>query len=70
MRVSCAGYIGREMLLDGAEQLPEPLKKTAGDDLEWNDAVGVLRRYSLIEIQDGAISVHRLVQAVARRSAW
>jgi tetratricopeptide (TPR) repeat protein len=58
--------IGREMLQSGSEILPEPLAAAVSDDLQWNDAVGVLRKYSLIEVQDGAISVHRLVQAVAR----
>jgi tetratricopeptide (TPR) repeat protein len=58
--------IGREMLRGGAEELPEPLAKAVADDLQWNDAVGALRKHSLIEVQGGTISVHRLVQAVVR----
>jgi len=58
--------IGREMLRAGAEELPEPLAAAVADDLLWGDAVGTLRKYSLVEVQDGGISVHRLVQAVVR----
>jgi Tfp pilus assembly protein PilF len=35
-------------------------------DLEWQDALAALRRYSLIEVRGETVSVHRLVQAVAR----
>ncbi len=56
--------IGREMLRGGVKHLPEPLASAVGDDLQWGDAVGTLRRYSLVEVQDDALSVHRLVQAV------
>ena len=31
-----------------------------------NDALAVLRRYSLMEVADEALAVHRLVQAVVR----
>jgi tetratricopeptide (TPR) repeat protein len=58
--------IGREMLWGGASFLPQPLAAAVADDLQWDDAVGALRKYSLVEVQDGAISVHRLVQAVVR----
>ncbi len=58
--------IGREMLRSGAKHLPEPLATAVADDLQWDDAVGALRKYSLAEVQEGAISVHRLVQAVVR----
>jgi hypothetical protein len=58
--------IGREMLRSGAKFLLEPLAAAVADDLQWDDAVGALRKYSLVEVQDGAISVHRLVQAVVR----
>lgn len=58
--------IGREMLRDGAEELPEPLAAAVADDLQWGDAVAALRKYSLVEVQDRAISVHRLVQSVVR----
>jgi len=58
--------IGRGMLRAGAAFLPEPLAATVADDLLWDDAVATLRKYSLVEVQDAAISVHRLVQAVVR----
>jgi tetratricopeptide (TPR) repeat protein len=58
--------IGREMLGAGAEFLPELLAATVADDLLWDDAVAALRKYSLVEVQGAAISVHRLVQAVVR----
>ncbi len=47
------------------------------DPLLFDEAVAALRRYSLVEVRDDALSVHRLVQAVARgrlrkraREAW
>ena len=58
--------IGREMLRGGAEFLPSQLKEVVADDLQWDDAVGALRAYSLVEVKAEAISVHRLVQAVVR----
>jgi tetratricopeptide (TPR) repeat protein len=58
--------IGRDMLKSGAAHLPEPLAAAIADDLQWDEAVRALRKYSLVEVQDGALSVHRLVQAVVR----
>jgi tetratricopeptide (TPR) repeat protein len=55
-----------DMLRDGAKYLHEPLSGLVADEFQWNEAVGVLRRYSLMEISEGAVAVHRLVQAVAR----
>ena len=55
-----------EMLREGAEQIPEPLASTASDRLAMNRAIRVLRRYSLIDVSDESLSVHRLVQAVVR----
>jgi tetratricopeptide (TPR) repeat protein len=34
--------------------------------LEWDDALAALRRYSLVERSGDSVSMHRLVQAVAR----
>ena len=42
----------------------EALKNLGG--LEWQEALAALRRYSLIEVRGETVSVHRLVQAVAR----
>lgn len=58
--------IPRELITDGAEHLPETLAKAAKDPLLFDDAVAALRRYSLVEVDDGALSLHRLVQAVTR----
>jgi tetratricopeptide (TPR) repeat protein len=53
-----------EMLGEGAEHIPKPLASTASDRLAMNRAIRVLRRYSLIDVSDESLSVHRLVQAV------
>ncbi len=58
--------IPQNILIEGAEHLPEPLAAAAKDEVAFDEAVAALRRYSLIEVKDHAISVHRLVQAVAR----
>ncbi len=59
--------IPRDMIVAGADDLPEPLRETVADELSFEDAIGVIRRYSLIESTGGAsLSMHRLVQAVAR----
>lgn len=55
-----------EMVRKGAEFLPEPLKRAAEDELKLDDAVAALRDYSLVECAGGKLSVHRLVQMVAR----
>jgi len=55
-----------ELLDSGVEYLPGSLAAVAGDPLAFDDAVDPLRRYSLVEITAGTISVHRLVQAVTR----
>ena len=52
-----------------AEVLPARLAATVQDTLAYQQVIGALRRYSLISTsQDGgALSVHRLVQAVTRQ---
>jgi len=55
-----------ELLKDEAQHMPGSLAAVAGDPLAFDDAVDPLRRYSLVEINAGSISVHRLVQAVTR----
>ncbi len=55
-----------KVLREGAELLPPPLAATVADELEFDDAVGALRRYSMIEIENNSLSFHRLAQAVAR----
>ncbi len=58
--------ISRAWLRDGAEYLPKRLAAAVRDELAFDEAVAALRRYSLIEATPDALSVHRLVQAVAR----
>jgi len=54
------------MLRDGVEHVPEPLAAAVRDDMKFNDALAALRRYSLVEVADEGLSLHRLVQAVTR----
>jgi tetratricopeptide (TPR) repeat protein len=55
-----------KVLSEGAHHLPYPLAEAAADPLAFDQIVDTLRRYSLIEIIDDVLSVHRLVQAVTR----
>jgi len=55
-----------EVLGRGAELLPQSLSSLFVDPVALNDTVAALRRYSLIEATEGALSVHLLVQAVTR----
>jgi len=59
--------IPREMILAGVRDFPGPWRTLVNDPVAFDTAVGMLRRYSLVEAQDGqALSMHRLVQCVAR----
>ncbi len=69
--------IPKELLSQGAQHLPEPLAAAIADIGDFDKAIAALRRYSLIEVDRDALSVHRLVQAVVRnrlseddRKAW
>jgi tetratricopeptide (TPR) repeat protein len=42
------------------------LRAAVVDELALDDALGALRRYSLVQKAEGALTLHRLVQAVAR----
>ena len=48
--------------------LPESLQAVVSDDLEYNEAIAELTKYSLVNIEEGALSLHRLVQEVIRDS--
>jgi tetratricopeptide (TPR) repeat protein/predicted Ser/Thr protein kinase len=54
------------LVQEGANHLPEPLATAARDPLLLHDAVAALRRYSLVDVHQEALSVNRLVQAVVR----
>lgn len=58
--------IYEELITDGAKHLPDSLSTAVTDPMSFFDAIMSLRRYSLIEVADGTISVHRVVQAVVR----
>jgi tetratricopeptide (TPR) repeat protein len=58
--------IPRDILCEGAPQLPEPLAILVCDRVQLDDILAVLRRYSLVDLQPEGVSVHRLVQAVTR----
>ncbi|HKS40162.1 MAG TPA: FxSxx-COOH system tetratricopeptide repeat protein [Blastocatellia bacterium] len=57
-----------KIIVEGAEELPKSLTATATDPILFDDALAVLRKYSLIEVEDEKISLHRLVQAVIRHA--
>jgi tetratricopeptide (TPR) repeat protein len=46
--------------------LPETLAAVLQDRLRRDEAVAALRKYSLVQIEAGLLSIHRLVQAVVR----
>lgn len=60
----CPDEIRRDMLSRGAAVLPGPLAATVGDQVKLNEAVAILRGYSLIDANQAALSIHRLVAAV------
>jgi len=55
-----------KMISDGAARLPEKLAAVASDPLALEEAVNALRRYSLVDVREDVLSIHRLVQAVIR----
>jgi len=57
-----------KMLVAGADDMTESLAATAGDGLLLDEALMALRKYSLIEVDNETISIHRLVQAVVRHA--
>jgi tetratricopeptide (TPR) repeat protein len=54
------------LLQEHKETLPEELAVLLADDLALNEAIGDLRRYSLLARDGEMLAVHRLVQSVAR----
>src|SRR5260370_104188 len=60
--------IAEEMITQGAPHLGPLLEPIARDAYEFNQAIEVLRAYSLVQRDPstGALSIHRLVQAVLR----
>ena len=55
-----------DLLVNHAASLPDDLAAVLADPLARHDALRALERYALLARADGALSLHRLVQAVAR----
>ena len=53
-------------LIKDSEHLPDNVTSVLTDEDGRDEAMAALRRYSLVNISDDKISVHRLVQAVTR----
>jgi hypothetical protein len=60
--------IPRWLLEDHPDVLPEPLATAVHDRLAFQQAIGALRRYSLVGVAGDALWLHRLVQAIVRHS--
>ena len=58
--------IPRALLVEHGDRLPPSIQPTVRDPLQFDAAVGALRRYSLINSTGDSLSVHRLVQSVVR----
>ena len=54
------------LLRDARDMMPALLRQHAEDELDWHDCVMPLCRYSLLTLDSGNASVHRLVQEVVR----
>ncbi len=54
------------LLREHRETLPDDLATLLADELALNEAIGELRRYSLLARDGETLTVHRLVQVVAR----
>ncbi|NWJ48743.1 MAG: tetratricopeptide repeat protein [Chloroflexi bacterium] len=54
------------LFLEHAEELPERLAATAGDELEWDEAIGAIKRYSLAGLSGEGLTLHRLVGLALR----
>jgi tetratricopeptide (TPR) repeat protein len=55
-----------DLLVAQAEALPDDLAAVMADPLARNAALAALERYALLTRSDGLLSLHRLVQTVAR----
>jgi tetratricopeptide (TPR) repeat protein len=55
-----------DLIAEGRQHLPEALKAALGGPVATDELKAALRRYSLASVQGDDITLHRLVQAVAR----
>jgi tetratricopeptide (TPR) repeat protein len=58
--------IPRALLTEHPEVLPQRLSEASVNGIAFDKAIGVLYRYSLVQITNETFAVHRLVQAVTR----
>ena len=58
--------IPRSFLSRAAHALPRPLSTTVADPMALDGVVARLHRYSLIDVNEKSLAIHRLVAAVAR----
>jgi len=60
--------IPESMIVEGASELGPTLGPIAADELDLNEAIGQLLRYSLVkrDADENVLNMHRLVQAVVR----
>jgi tetratricopeptide (TPR) repeat protein len=58
--------IPKKLLEQGAAHLPKFMAAAIQDPVKFDDALAILRRYSLMEVSNDALAEHRLVQAVVR----
>jgi tetratricopeptide (TPR) repeat protein len=56
----------RTLLTDYADRLPERLAGVVGSRVGFGQALGALRRYSLVTVTEEKLSVHQLLQQVIR----
>ena len=54
------------MIIKGVNKLHKSLAAIVTDTLLLDEALMVLRKYSLVELEDEKLSIHRMVQAVIR----
>lgn len=62
----CPDEIRRELLFRGAHVIPYPLATTVSNTVMLDGAIAALLQYSLVDANEHAISMHRLVAAVTR----
>lgn len=60
-------HIQKEIFIKAAEHLPEPLASAVTNELDFNNTIKSLARYSLIQCEQGQMRIHRLLQEVIRQ---
>lgn len=60
--------VDRNMLLRHAATMPGALRSALSDPLQFNNMVSAASRYSIVDVSERSLSMHRLVQLVIRES--